>query len=349
MALRIVLYLIALFPVVVTLLPLSRTSHGWIRFWELPRLQIVALSVAAFAAVVHFGQGSPIDLAFLALLSGCFIYQTFKLLPYTFLYPRETLDIDFHDPRRSIRLYIANVEISNRRADRVLRSIARCDPDLICLLEPDAWWESQLRPLDEKYRHSVKHPLDNSFGILLYSRLPLIDPRLRYRVEQGIPSIDCGVRLWSGDRIRLYCLHPRPPRPWIDTFERDTELLLTGKEVRSSDRPTIVLGDLNDVAWSYTTRLFQKVSGMLDPRVGRGMYNTYHARIPFLRFSLDHIFHTPHFEFVTMKRLAGIGSDHFPIFAELSYRERRRRRLDPLWLAVEEESEEDSRIAGQPR
>ncbi len=57
---------------------------------------------------------------------------------------------------------------------------------------------------------------------------------------------------------------------------------------------------------------------MLDPRIGRGLYNSFHAEYPFLRFPLDHVFHSNHFGLVELKRLPYIGSDHFPLLVVLN-------------------------------
>ena len=90
-----------------------------------------------------------------------------------------------------------------------------------------------------------------------------------------------------------------------------------GKECRQQQRPAVVAGDLNDVAWSHTTRLFQRISALLDPRVGRGLFSTFHAKYPMLRWPLDHVFASTHFYLETLERLPKFGSDHFPILAVL--------------------------------
>ena len=89
------------------------------------------------------------------------------------------------------------------------------------------------------------------------------------------------------------------------------------KKVERLHKPVIVAGDLNDVAWSYTTELFLRVSGLLDPRRGRGFFNTFHAKYPLLRWPLDHVFCSKHFSLVDLKRLPNVGSDHYPIFISL--------------------------------
>jgi endonuclease/exonuclease/phosphatase (EEP) superfamily protein YafD len=119
--------------------------------------------------------------------------------------------------------------------------------------------------------------------------------------------------------VWLHGVHPEPPSPTEadSSLPRDAELLIVGRQVKGRDIPTIVAGDLNDVAWSYTTRLFQKISTLLDPRKGRGMFNSFHAKIPLLRWPLDHVFHSDHFVLDDMRRLPAFGSDHFPVYVRL--------------------------------
>jgi endonuclease/exonuclease/phosphatase (EEP) superfamily protein YafD len=156
----------------------------------------------------------------------------------------------------------------------------------------------------------------------LFSRLPLREGRIEYVLEPGIPSVHVEVGLPGGTWVALHGVHPRPPEPRSeqDSAPRDAELQLLARRIAAAgDRPTVVAGDLNDVAWSYTTQLFLRESGLLDPRLGRGFYNTFNANSRVFRFPLDHVFHSAHFRLVELRRLGHVGSDHFPVLIELSY------------------------------
>jgi len=60
-------------------------------------------------------------------------------------------------------------------------------------------------------------------------------------------------------------VHPTPlvhnENPFSE--ERDKELLMVADLAKASKMPVIVIGNVNDVAWSYTTTLFFKMSGLL--------------------------------------------------------------------------------------
>ncbi len=236
------------------------------------------------------------------------------------LMPAQVLPAESRLDDANVSLLVANVLMENRESKAFVDVVRQYDPDVILAVEPDAWWETELGTLEETYPHTIKNPLDNTYGMLVYSRLEIIDPEIRFILKDSIPSMHMQVVLPSDDRVFMHFVHPDPPNPAYatETTERDAELLIVGREMEKRDEPTIIAGDFNDVAWSDTTNLFQKTSGLLDPRVGRGMYNTYNARNPILRWPLDHIFHSDHFKLVHIERGPAWGSDHFPIFIELS-------------------------------
>ncbi len=127
---------------------------------------------------------------------------------------------------------------------------------------------------------------------------------------------------------------------------------MVAREVAAADRPTIVAGDLNDVAWSHTSRLFRRISRMLDPRIGRGMFNSFHANHWPLRWPLDHVFVTDDFLLHAIRRLPAFGSDHFPILITLVLRAARqpRRRKPPAPDAEDraEAADKLERVGVQP-
>jgi endonuclease/exonuclease/phosphatase (EEP) superfamily protein YafD len=344
---EILLVVFGLLMVAATLLPLARADAWWVRVFDFPRIQVAVLLAATLAGHLALRRGEGAwALAFDAALALCLAYQCYRMFPYTRLARPQVERSRNPEPGSSVRLLFANVLMTNREAGRLRELVREADADIILAVEADAWWKEQLGELERTHPHTVLQPQDNTYGMLLYSRLALTGVEVRFLVQDDIPSIHGRARMPSGREFEFHCLHPRPPFPTEDerSTERDAELLLVGKAIKGRETPVVVFGDLNDVAWSRTNNLFQKVSGLLDPRVGRGFYNTFHAVYPFVRFPLDHFFHSAHFRLVDFRRLPAFGSDHFPVFIALSFEPDAARRQPEKHADADERQEADEKI-----
>lgn len=299
----------------VTLLPLSRLPHGAIRILSFGRQQVIVIAGIVLAcALVWQVWWAALVLAALILWQVVYIWRFF---PTGRVQSRDSPPEACGDPDAVLRLVTANVKQSNRDYTRFISLIEQEKPDLLILIETDADWLAGLRPLHARYPYRCERPLDTGYGMALFSGRPIEDHIWHERLVEGVPSLTVTLRL-KGERVRLYVIHPEPPVPHHDTKGRDAEIGLVGIEAAEDPLPGIVTGDLNDVAWSHTTRRFQRLSGYLDPRVGRGFYNTFHAQYWPLRWPLDHLFHHPRFRLCEMRRLPDFGSDHFPMLFGLS-------------------------------
>lgn len=331
--------------VAATLLPLVRADAWWIRVFDFPRLQISCVLLVVAAAQAAFGGHGTGDLLFLGALLVCLGIQGWRMYPYTRLAGKQVQQsTEGARSRATLRLLFANVLQSNHQAERLLAIVREADPDVVLALETDDWWQRQLDELARTHPYALRQPQDNTYGMLLYSRLALVDPKVAFLVEDDVPSMHMRVRLPCGAEVQLHCLHPRPPSPTENerSTERDAELLVVGREIARNPGPVVVLGDMNDVAWSRTSDLFQKVSGLLDPRVGRGFFNTFNAKHRLIRFPLDHFFHSNDFRLVAFRRLGFFGSDHFPVFIELSLEpQAERSQPEPQADAVEQQEAQE--------
>lgn len=307
---------------VVTLLPLLSAKAWWIRGWDFPRLPVAVLAGVLTLVQLLVPEWGGVGLA--VLTGGTCAIQAWWVLPYTRLGRREVSQFDAQSGdatrRTRVRVMMANVLQSNRRVADLMAVVGEAEPDLILLGETDAWWLEQLAGLEAAYPYVVACPQDNLYGMALFSRWPLQETRVQYLVEPDKPSIHALIVMPDKRRVRFVGVHPAPPSPSENesSAERDAELVLVGRSVARDTRPVIVAGDLNDVAWSHTTRRFRRLSGLLDPRRGRGMFATFHASAPWiLRWPMDHLFHSAHFQLGQMRVLPSFGSDHFPILGEI--------------------------------
>ncbi len=319
---KIALYAIGGLFMVATLLPLVRHDHWVVRVFDFPHVQVTVVNLLIFVGlVILFPVSGWFHTLFLIALFGCILYQAYIIYPYTPIAYRQVKRTKSSVAANNISLMIANVLMYNRDVENCLKRVEEVDPDVLLMVETNEWWVKKIESVRQKYPYCVEYPLENTYGMLLYSKLEFEDFDIKFLVKPDIPSFHGKVVLSSGQRVNLHCLHPEPPSPTESetSTKRDAELLIVGKTLVDSTQPTLVAGDLNDVAWSYTTRLFIKISGLLDPRMGRGFYSTFHARYSLMRWPLDHIFMSRHFKLVALKRLSPYGSDHLPIYTKVTY------------------------------
>lgn len=319
--LEIAAFLLGFLALLPTVASLSKLDQWWIRDFDFPRLQISTLILfVLFYCGAVFSFDTFWEFLLMLLLVASFFYQATKIFPYTIFAKKQVKKYRGSDEKRRISILVSNVLTTNKKYHKLIKLINRENPDLVLTLETDKVWEKELEVIEDEYPYSVKIPLENFYGMHLYSKLELEDVDIKYLISEEIPSIHGKVKLRSGEKVQIHCLHPKPPSPSEDetSTNRDAELLLVGRDI-DGRLSTLVFGDLNDVAWSRTTELFMRLSGLLDPRIGRGFYNTFHAQYPVFRWPLDHVFHSCDFLLLDLKRLENIGSDHFPIYINLVY------------------------------
>ncbi len=320
-SLKLFLQIFGVVAIILTIFPFVAVDHWTVRVFDFPHLQLTLLTMLALLTYfIRFDVRKFQDYLFVIALSACFLFQGLKIFPYTAFANYEVNDAS-SEAEDFVSIYTANVLQDNENVDLVVQDAERFDADIVLFTETNMKWISSLnKGLGHKYPHKIEVPLENTYGMLLLSKYSLEEESIKYQIEDTIPSIHTKVKLPSGKKIQLYAIHPAPPTPQHNpsSVDRDAEMMKTAKLSHYSKYPVIVMGDFNDVAWSETTSLFSKFSGLLDLRKGRGFFSTYNSKNWIMRWPLDHIFTSADFRVVDVQRGNKTGSDHFPFYTRLS-------------------------------
>lgn len=313
--LRILVFTLAALAATGTTLSLVTSYRWYIRMWDFPRVALILVAALALvlAIPVLAGWARTLVVVAMVLVIG---WQGFRIYPYTTLAKTEVAKAVIKR-ENCISAFAFNVLQTNRDYARTITLIEREDPDIVLLLETDQLWEDALKPVIDKYPHRLSAPLDNLYGLIMLSRLPVEDGEVTWLIDKETPSVFATMKTEAGATFRYIGLHPRPPQPGEDTEKRDGEIAIAARHAKETKLPVLAMGDFNDVAWSRTSQMFKRIGGYLDPRIGRGLYATFPANLPGLRWPLDHIFMSPDFTLVDMKVLENVGSDHLPVIAEV--------------------------------
>lgn len=327
---RILFYLIVVAGTLCVLLTMASLLYNT-QFWFLKVLDFVReqallaclICLVAFVAINR--QWGPSAILLVLGLVTAAALQISIILPYTPLWAKAAPSANpaLATRENTFSLLSANVLMKNRNAAGFLRIVDKANPDIVLAMETNKWWANQLKPLKERYPYTILCPLPNTYGMLLYSRLPLRHAHIRFLQHDSVPSFQVEARLPGGSWFILHAVHPVPPvpSPYPDNIgkegQKEVVLLKIGEMITQNTMPTVVAGDFNDVAWSHTNRLFGQKSKLNDLRVGRGLYNSFDAFSIIRRWPLDQVYATSRFQVLELKRLPKYGSDHFPMYVKL--------------------------------
>lgn len=155
-------------------------------------------------------------------------------------------------------------------------------------MESNGDWENALKVLENEYPFHHKVTLENTYGMHFYSKIKIEKSTTHFFIADDIPSIEAHVQTEDGFEFVFFGIHPPPQSPTEEktSKERDGDLLSVAKRVKDIEKPVLVIGDFNNVAWSKSSSLFRKLSHLIDPRVGRAFVSTFHANYSSYDFPL---------------------------------------------------------------
>ena len=311
-----IFYILSIILIVFNLLPMVPNQHWVFRVWDFGRIQLLVLEIIiATLGWIFLKEHNLYFWIIQALLGAVMIQNLVLLIPYTPLY-RLKKRSPGGEANHLLSSLSVNVYQFNTEYNRLIELINKEKPDMVFTVESNADWENALSVLETEYPYHHKHSLENTYGMHFYSKLEITKAQTHFFVADNIPSFEIELKSPEGIPFVFFGVHPPPPSPSEEdtSKERDGDLLAVAKSVKNLNRPVLVMGDFNNVAWAKSSNLFRRTSGLIDPRRGYGLVSTFHADYRLLRVPIDLLFHSTEIFIEDFKTLGHIGSDHFPMY-----------------------------------
>ncbi len=304
--------ILSLIFIVLSLLPFSKNQHWIFRVPDFIKLQLLALQLIAVLGLIIYDQSRVWFWPLVSMQLILIGYHIYLFIPFMRSCKKQSSG---NASGQELSIISANIFMHNKDYGRFKACIKREDPDVFVTIESNKDWEVALKDLETDYKYTNKIPLENTYGMHLYAKIPFKKIETHYFVADDLPCMEAHFTTTQGLEFVLFCAHPPPPSPTeeVNSKERDGDLMSLAKRIAKINKPTLVIGDFNTVTWSRISVLFRKKSGLQDARYGRGILATYHAKYWFFRAPLDLVYHSKALVITKLNVLENIGSDHFPI------------------------------------
>ena len=276
-----------------------------------PQLAGCFLGYAALELVARRHRHAVISLAFAAL----------NAVPVLLLFlPEASQGKTLAAGTAHLRVLQANILTCNTNSAALLALIARENPDVVVLQEPDAWWLDKLAPLTNSYPVFAALPRDDNFGAAIYCKANALSADIFLLSDpEGVPSSRARIRV-NGKTVTVVGTHTPAPYNALMWRDRNSFTRELAQTLRKTEGPLVVTGDFNNTPWSAHFREFLKASGLLDSAQGRGPQPTWPTSyLPLARIPIDHCFHSEDVQILAKRPGPPIGSDHLPLIIDISF------------------------------
>lgn len=230
-----------------------------------------------------------------------------------------TVKINEGTKKQGFTIEVVNLLTKNKKYDAVRNEINENSPDIVVIQEIDDKWSEELQPVKENYPFIYEISREDNFGIALYSKIHITDIRKLNIGTLDIPAISAFCD-HKGKVFEIICVHTTPPTS--QELFKNTQKITSdlANYIAENGHNAIIAGDFNTTPYSYNYKNFIKTSKMQD------LSNIFHPTWPTFwlfpfRITLDHIFVTKSFAVRDYAVGKNIGSDHLPIWAEISFKE----------------------------
>lgn len=183
------------------------------------------------------------------------------------------------------------------------------------------------------------NPEKRSYGLAIFSRYPIVNEGKVFDNNRTNGAIFADI-LVNDDTIRIYNAHLESMKIDSDGLEnidgvrenyrqtlgklhrgslaRSKQLKVLVEHYSNSPHPVILMGDLNEIPYSYTYfKLGEQLENAFE-QAGRGFGFTYNKILFFLR--IDHIFSSPELKPIQFRTHREVDySDHYPVSAVFTW------------------------------
>ncbi|MEM9941205.1 MAG: endonuclease/exonuclease/phosphatase family protein [Planctomycetota bacterium] len=223
-------------------------------------------------------------------------------------------------PQR-IKVMSHNVLGINRQYVDVIHQVREVDPDVLLVVEYSRNWLDALELLNEQFPYRIEQARWHGFGIGLFSKYP-IEKQIVVQLTGDTtdnPLIVGHINI-GNQTVRFAGLHSLSPTNRFRMNLRNQQFQDAAEYLKTSDLPTLVLGDFNCVPWSFFLHDFAQTTGYRDSRIGFGYQGSWPDFLPAL-IPIDHAFASRLIHVHTRRIGKRCGSDHCPIILEISVSE----------------------------